>query len=561
MRKSLIVLALVVSATGCGGFGGGHGGGSSTAAISSGNPIGTSPVTSGATWLPKNVTRSTGYTFNVAYQPNAAAGGSISASTVAPIGTDLFLGISPLGRVDHLTATGPMIETSFVFDVSSFAINGTDLFAATSNPIATNAGCVYQRDPSSGTWLLSLNGSQKQCVPIAMAGTVYAFQGENDGLPGTVSMLTSGSTSWVNVATIGSMVPASAVVFNNELFVGGSFNSSAGGPAVLQHGNGTTFASVSVPGIVNMGQSASISCMVVANNTLFVGLELTDVASGATLGGDLFYLDAKDTLQSVSQMQNDAPISMVAQDGTIYAGTRAGKLEWLDETGKWNVEAGLPTNLGVTTLVSDGDLFVGVRGQQGAQLLDRVPGGPGSSTGITFSSITPSSGAVAGGTAVTIVGTGFGNVNMVSLGGNALTGLVVTNTQITGTTSAGTAGAVDVKIVSSTLGTLDTPGAFTYGTTVVKTLSYATDILPLLNDPSHAASDRCLFCHSATGSYPAVQLGTYAGMSPEVTPGNVATSRLAQYTDATVGNGLMAVHTDPAMVTTFETWITQGAKP
>ena len=68
----------------------------------------------------------------------------------------------------------------------------------------------------------------------------------------------------------------------------------------------------------------------------------------------------------------------------------------------------------------------------------------------TVSSISPTSGTTAGGTAVTITGTGFLGGATVSLGGTAATSVTVVNsTTITATTAAHTAGAVNVVVTNS----------------------------------------------------------------------------------------------------------------
>ena len=62
----------------------------------------------------------------------------------------------------------------------------------------------------------------------------------------------------------------------------------------------------------------------------------------------------------------------------------------------------------------------------------------------TFSNILPTSGTTAGGTSVTITGTGFTGATSVTFGGTAATSFtVVSNTSITATTPAGTAGAAE----------------------------------------------------------------------------------------------------------------------
>ena len=78
----------------------------------------------------------------------------------------------------------------------------------------------------------------------------------------------------------------------------------------------------------------------------------------------------------------------------------------------------------------------------------------------TITSITPSSGPAAGGTSVTIAGTNLSGAS-VTFGGTAATGVTATATQITCTTPAGSAGAVDV--VATTVGGSATSAAgYTY---------------------------------------------------------------------------------------------------
>src|SRR4029077_12347058 len=75
-----------------------------------------------------------------------------------------------------------------------------------------------------------------------------------------------------------------------------------------------------------------------------------------------------------------------------------------------------------------------------------TPGNPAP----TVSSILPVSGTTAGGTPVTITGTGFLAGATVSLGGTAATGVSVgSSTTITATTPAHAAGAVNVVVTNS----------------------------------------------------------------------------------------------------------------
>jgi len=449
---------------------------------------------------------------------------------------------------------------------------GSNVFAATANSVANRAGAVYSRDSASTQWSLALDGTEKEAVVVGYLNAVYAFQGENDGRPATVSALNSSTGAWTEIAYLGSMVPTSALSYMGEAWVGGRSNASAGGPAKLFHGNGVTFTEQKVPVQPFIGQIASVPALCEANGTLFVAVEIRDANSGATTGGNLFYLDPVKGLVGINQMQNDAPVSLAAADGTIYCGTRAGKLEWLDEKGKWNVETSLPANLGVTALAWNGmELELGVRSLQGAELLVRTGMGavppPPSTSGLTFTSVSPATGDPAGGTAVTIMGKGFADVTLVKVGGVPLTGLkVVSDIQLTGTTPAGTAGAADIVITSMSKGSTTAKGAFTYKAAGPATLSYATDILKILNK---AGVDKCTGCH-VTGVYPLTPYATLlagkgANGTPYVVKGNVAASYLAQKIDITYGmtaaTSDMAVHVTAAEKQTIETWIQQGANP
>lgn len=80
----------------------------------------------------------------------------------------------------------------------------------------------------------------------------------------------------------------------------------------------------------------------------------------------------------------------------------------------------------------------------------------------TFASISPATGAAAGGTPVTIKGTHLAGTTGASLGGIALTSFnVVNDTTITGTTGAHAAGAVSA-VIHDDGGDITAATAFTY---------------------------------------------------------------------------------------------------
>lgn len=91
----------------------------------------------------------------------------------------------------------------------------------------------------------------------------------------------------------------------------------------------------------------------------------------------------------------------------------------------------------------------------------------------TITSVSPTSGSTAGGTAITITGTGFVAGATVSVGGAACTGVtVVSATSITCSTPARSAGAKDVVVTNADTGAGLLAGAFTYTT--------SADVVPVV---------------------------------------------------------------------------------
>jgi hypothetical protein len=95
------------------------------------------------------------------------------------------------------------------------------------------------------------------------------------------------------------------------------------------------------------------------------------------------------------------------------------------------------------------------------QVALRVSGG-GPAPAPSPTSVTPATGSTSGGTTVTVNGTGFQSGATVSFGGSALTISNVTATAISGTTTAHTAGAVNVVVTNPDAQTGTCVSCFTY---------------------------------------------------------------------------------------------------
>lgn len=80
----------------------------------------------------------------------------------------------------------------------------------------------------------------------------------------------------------------------------------------------------------------------------------------------------------------------------------------------------------------------------------------------TVGTLSPTSGAAAGGTAVSVPGTGLSGATAVLFGGVPATAVtVVSDTEVTCATPAGSAGAVDVVVVTPAGAVVDS-GGYTY---------------------------------------------------------------------------------------------------
>ena len=93
-------------------------------------------------------------------------------------------------------------------------------------------------------------------------------------------------------------------------------------------------------------------------------------------------------------------------------------------------------------------------------------------TAPTLTSVSPTSGPTAGGTTITLTGTGFVSGATVRVGGTSATNVTfVSATQVTARTPAGTAGARDVQITNPNGQSATRTGGFTYTTATAPTLT------------------------------------------------------------------------------------------
>ncbi|MBV7274500.1 cell wall-binding repeat-containing protein [Clostridium sp. PL3] len=168
--------------------------------------------------------------------------------------------------------------------------------------------------------------------------------------------------------------------------------------------------------------------------------EITNVSpsSGSTSGGTTVIITGGGFTGATAVKFGNTPATAfhVDSDTQITATAPAGSAGWVDVT--------VTTQYGTSALVDyDGYDYIPVA----------TP---------TVTAVSPSNGSTAGGTTVTITGTGFTGATAVNFGGTAATNFtVVSDTEITATAPAGSAGAVDITVTTAG-GTSSTSSADQY---------------------------------------------------------------------------------------------------
>ena len=190
--------------------------------------------------------------------------------------------------------------------------------------------------------------------------------------------------------------------------------------------------------------STQITCITPAGNAGAVDVAVTVNGETGTLTSGFTYVVIP-TVSSVSP--NNGPVAggtAVTITGTNFA---SGATVTFGTAAATNVVVVSSTSITATSPVGSAGavtVTVTVNGQSGS-----LPSGFSYVIPPTVGSVSPNSGSTAGGTPVTITGTNFVSGATVSFGATAATNVVVVSgTQITATTPAGSAGAVTVTVTN-----------------------------------------------------------------------------------------------------------------
>jgi hypothetical protein len=317
---------------------------------------------------------------------------------------------------------------------------------------------------------------------------------------------------------------------------------AAGGDSVTITGTGFTgatavhFGSIAATNVVVNGAGTQITCTSPAN---IVGtVDVTVVAPGGTSAisaADRFTYVAAPAVTGISPTVGPATGgTTVTITGTNLANAMAVKFG--------NVSAMIVANRGTQIVVISPANLAGtmdvtvltVGGMSATSVADRFTY---SAQAPTVAGISPTSGSTAGGTQVTITGTGFTGATIVTFGAQAAPSFtIVSDTQITATSPAGAAGTVNVTVTTPG-GTSATPSAaqFTYLTTTTIT-EVSTTALPGTYGPGTVIPITVQFSEpvtvDTTGGTPTLALNSSGTASAAYASGSGTNSLTFIYTVA-----------------------------
>ncbi len=360
------------------------------------------------------------------------AAGLVDVSVTVPAGTGTGTGLYTYGATPTVTnvspAGGPIAGGTAVTITGTGFIGTTSVTfggTAATGVVVVNSTTITATTPAHASGLVDV--------------TVTAFGGTGTG---------TGLYTYAAAPTVVSVTPDTGP--------------TAGGQAVTITGTNFTGASS-----VTFGGAAATAVVVVNASTITAttpahAVGVVDIAvtsfGGTGTGTALYTYEPAPTVTSV------API------GGPVAGGTAVTITGTNFTGATSVTFGGAAATGVVAV--NATTITAVTPAHAAGVVDvsvTTPGGTGTGTGLytyaaapTVANVSPSGGPIAGGTAVTITGTGFTGATSVTFGGTAATGVAVVNaTTITATTPAHALGLVDVSVTAFG-GTGTGTGLYTY---------------------------------------------------------------------------------------------------
>ncbi len=314
----------------------------------------------------------------------------------------------------------------------------------------SDADCSTQISSAASSSVFESPGITMTTLMAGVATDIYAMGIDLAGNPSSCSKITTITPS-NSSPVVSSLSPTSGIL--------------AGGTAITITGTGfLSGAAVSIGGSactsVSVSSAISITCTTPSHaaGAVTVSVTNTDTQSGSLASG--FTYQAAPVVSSLS------PTSGILAGGTAITITGTGFLSGaavsIGGSGCTSVSVSSATSITCTTPShAAGAVTVSVTNTdtQSGSLV----------SGFTYtappvvSSLSPTSGILAGGTAITITGTGFLSGAVVSIGGSGCTSVSVSSaTSITCTTPSHTAGAVTVSVTNTDTQSGSLVSGFTY---------------------------------------------------------------------------------------------------
>ena len=506
---------------------GGRAGGQSVV-LTGTNFAGTSSVLFGST--PANSFTVNSNTQITAMAPAHAAGGvNITVTTAggtsatgaanayvftAPITSSVVVGTSPIvaGASSQLTftLTNPNSGAA-VFGVgTSVALPANVVIAA--SPAATN-GCGGTLTATAGSGTIMLSGGN-----VAAGGSCTFGASVTSATAGSYSIptgaATSSSTDPGSAGTPGTLVVQ--VSTPSVSAVSPAQGTAAGGTTITITGMGFTGATgVTVGGApataVTVVSDTRITATTPAGTAGAAVVQVITPTGTSTTNGSFTYLTppTADNQSVTVAYQTARSITLSGGNVTSYTVQSApahGSLSGTAPNLTYVPTAGYSGPDSFTFTTTNGS---------GAGAVTSAP----ATVSITVqgpipavSNVAPAQGATAGGTSITIAGSGFTGATAVTIGGNAATGVrVVNDNQITATTPPGTAGAAAVAVTNA-VGTSTTNGTYTY---VASPMANAQSVTTAFNTASAITLTGTNATSYTVQSAPAH--GTLSGTAPNLT--------------------------------------------
>ncbi|WP_285597436.1 IPT/TIG domain-containing protein [Kineosporia sp. NBRC 101731] len=382
----------------------------SATGVKFGNMLGTSPNVVSNTQMTVVSPAGAAGTVNVTVVGVYANSGTSSSSQFTYLDRPDITGVAP----DAGTAAG---GTEVTISGTGFTPASTVAFGAT-----------------PGTGVVYVSATQIRVTsPAGVAGLVDIAVTTNGGTSATGG--TRDDFRYVGTPTITGLSPTAGAV--------------AGGDTVTIDGTqfydvtGVTFGGVAATN-VNRTSATRVTVTTPPHAAGAVSVVVSTTAGGASAGSTFTYEPAPAVTTVTPDSGPTGGATTVTLAGSGFTGATQVSFGTVPATG-FTVDS--DTQITATSPASStaGTFYITVDGPYGTSAT-----GPGSeftyAGSPTVSAITPTRGALAGGTEVTVTGTGFTSGSTVSFGGNAATVVFVSATELRATTPAGSAGTVTMTV-------------------------------------------------------------------------------------------------------------------